>query len=173
MENTNVSSKKIIINHGAILGLITVLLGVYLYYTGAYTDPHWIFGVLSTLVLIAVITYGIKAFKNVNDGYLELMEALKIGIGIALIGGLISTLWTLVLTNVIEPDYLQHVREVQHAKMIEDPKVSKELADQSFEMAEKFTSPFVSTALSIIGSLFFGFIISLISGLVMQNKKDL
>lgn len=174
MENEKASSKKIIINYGILLSILSVLLGVIMYVTNAYTNPHWIYSVITLLILVGTIRYGIKAYKNINNGYLILMDAIKVGIGIALIGGIIAAIWSLTVTTVIEPDYTQQVLEVQREKMIEQyPDFSQEQIDQSMIIAEKFSSPFISTAVSIIGSLFFGFIISLITGLIMQKKQDL
>ncbi len=174
MENEKTSSKKIITNYGVLLGLVSVVLGVVMYVTGSYTDPHWIFSVIGFLILIGVISYGIKAYKTANNGYLTLSDALKVGIGIALIGGIIGAIWTLLLATVIEPEYTQNVIEAQKEKLVEQyPDFSQEQLDQSLAMMEKFTSPYISFALSLIGSLFFGFIISLIAGLIMQKKQDL
>ncbi|MEW7277390.1 DUF4199 domain-containing protein [Aquimarina sp. 2201CG1-2-11] len=174
METDRASSKKIIINYGILLGIVSTALGIVLYTLGTYTDPHWIFSVLGFLILIGIIGYGIKTFKTQNNGYLILTDALKIGIGIALIGGIIGALWSVVLTTVIEPDYTQQVLETQRIKMIETyPDFSKEQIDQSMSIVEKFSSPFVSVAISIIGNLFFGFIISMIVGLIMQKKEEL
>ncbi len=173
MENDKASSKKIIINYGVILGIVSVLLGVVMYVTNVYTDPHWIFSVIGFLILIGVITYGIKAYKTSNNGFLELTDALKVGIGIALIGGIIGAIWTLLLTSVIEPEYTQQVMEVQREKLLENPDMTEAMVDQSIEMMEKFSSPYISIAFSIIGSLFFGFIISLFAGLIMKKKQDL
>ncbi|WP_299211914.1 DUF4199 domain-containing protein [uncultured Aquimarina sp.] len=173
MENENNSAKKIIINYGILLGILSIVLGVVLYVTNSYTDPHWIYSVIGFLILIGVILYGLKTYKTHNRGYLTLTDALKIGIGIALIGGLVSSIWTLTLTTVIEPDYTQQVLEVQREKMLENPDMTEEVVDQSMAMIEKFSSPYISIAFSIIGSLFFGFIISLISGLIMQKKEEL
>lgn len=173
MENEKAPTKKIIINYGILLGIVSVVLGAVLYVTNSYTDPHWIFSVIGFLILIVVIALGLKAYKNTNRGYLTLVDALKIGIGIALIGGVIGSIWTLTLTTVIEPDYTQQVLEAQREKLLENPNMTEEIAEQSIAMMEKFSSPYISIAFSIIGSLFFGFIISLISGLIMQKKEEL
>ena len=172
MEAQKTSAKKFIINYGVLLGILSVLLGAVIYITNSYTDPHWIFSVLGVVVLIGVIVYAIKAFKKANGGFLTLGEALKVGIGTALIGGLIGVIWTLLLTNVLEPDYVQQVMEVQKEKML-DQGLSEEQIEASAEMMEKFSSPLISVAASLIGNLFFGFIISLIGGLIMQKKQDL
>ena len=172
METQKTSAKKIIINYGVLLGILSVLLGAIIYITNSYKDPNWIFSVLGVGILTAVIILAIKAFKKANGGFLTLGEALKVGIGTALIGGLIGAIWTLVLTNVLEPDYMQQVMEVQKEKML-DQGLSEEQIEASAEMMEKFSNPLISVAFSLIGNLFFGFIISLIGGLIMQKKQDL
>jgi len=173
MENEKPSSKKIIINYGVILGVVSVLLGVVMYVTNVYTDPHWSFSVLGFLILIAVIVMGIKAYKKLNHGFLELTDALKIGIGIALVGGIIGAIWTFTLTTVIEPEYTQNVIDAQREKLLENPDMTEAMVDQSMAVMEKMSSPMISIAFSIIGSLFFGFIISLFAGLIMKQKQEL
>ncbi|GAA3516371.1 hypothetical protein GCM10022393_33090 [Aquimarina addita] len=173
MENEQASTKKIIIQYGVLFGIASVLLGVVLYVTNAYKDPHWSYSILSFLLIISVISLGIKAYKTANNGFLTLSDALKTGIGIALVGGIISVIWAFILTTVIEPEYMQQVLEIQKEKMIEDnPNFSQEQIDQSMAIAEKFTSPYITIAFSMIGSLFFGFIVSLFAGLIMQRKPE-
>ncbi|GAA4272143.1 DUF4199 domain-containing protein [Aquimarina gracilis] len=174
METEKASSKKIIINYGLILGLVSVLFGAIIYATGMYKDPHWSIAILSFLITIGVLVYGIKAFKTSNNGFLNLSDALKVGIGIALISGLVSSVWNLTLTTVIEPDYTQQVMQVQKDKYLESsPDLTQEQIDQMFAIPEKMQSPPIAFALGIIGSLFIGFIISLIAGLIMQKKQEI
>lgn len=173
MENKQISSKKTILQYGILLGITLVLLGVILYVTNTYKDPHWSLSIVSILIIVLVISLGIKAYKTANNGFLTLSEALKTGIGIALIGGIIAALWSFILTTVIEPQYIQQVLEIQKEKMIaQNPNFSQEQIDQGMAIAKKFTSPYMSIAFSMIGSLFFGFIISLFAGLIMQRKPD-
>lgn len=173
MENNKVSTKKIIINYGVLLGITSVLLGVVMYVTNAYLDPSWIYSVVGFLILIVIISYGIKAYKTASQGYLTLSDALKIGIGIALIGGIIGAIWTFLFITVIEPNYTQQMLEAQREKLLENPDITEQIVDQSMAIAEKLSSPYIQIAFSIIGSLFFGFIISLFAGLIMKKKQDL
>jgi preprotein translocase subunit YajC len=173
MENNKASIKKNIINYGVLLGITSVLLGVVIYVMNAHLDPNWIFSVIGILILVGIISYGIKAYKKVNEGYLNLSEALKIGIGIALIGGIIVAIWTFILTTVIEPDYTQQMLDIQREKLLENPDMSEQMVNQSMAIVEKMSGPYIQIALSIIANLFFGFIISLFAGLAMQKKQDL
>ncbi|MBQ4821804.1 DUF4199 domain-containing protein [Aquimarina sp. MMG016] len=173
MENT-ASSKKHIINYGLLLGILSVGLGVVIYVTNSYTEQNWVHSLIGFVILIGTIMYGLTAFKKANEGYITLGEALKIGVGISLIGGIVGVIWTILLMNVIEPDMVNQITEAQRTQMIERfPDMPEEQLNQSIEMAAKFTSPYIISAFALIGNLFFGFIISLIGGLIIQKKKDL
>ncbi len=174
MEDVKKSTKKIIINYGVLLGIVSILFSALIYATGMYKDPHWSVGVLGLVIMLAALVYGIKAYKSANNGFLNLSDALKVGIGIALISGILSGIWNLTLTTVIEPDYSTEVMEIQKEKLLkESPDMTEEQVEQVFAITEKLQSPAISFAIGIIGSLFMGFIISLITGLVMQKKQEL
>ncbi|MBQ0732804.1 DUF4199 domain-containing protein [Aquimarina celericrescens] len=173
MENETTSTKKIIINYGIILGMLSVIMGVIIYITDGYAKQNWINTVIGIAIIAGVIIYGIKAFKTANNGFLKLGEALKIGVGIALIGGIIGVIWTILLMNVIEPEIVNQINQAQREQMIESyPDMSEAQLNQSLEMAKKFTSPYMIGAFALIWNLFLGLIISLFTGLAMQKKQD-
>ncbi|WP_281987423.1 DUF4199 domain-containing protein [Aquimarina aggregata] len=174
MENDQASTKKIIINYGVILGVLSVLMGVVIYIMDGYAEQNWVHTVIGLAIIAGVIVYGIKAFKAVNGGFLKLGEAIKVGIGIALIGGIIAVIWTILLMNVIEPGIVDQINDVQREQMLERfPDMPEEQLNQSLEMAKKFTSPYIISAVALIWNLFVGLIISLIAGLAMQKRQDL
>jgi hypothetical protein len=62
--------------------------------------------------------------------------------------------------------------EASRVKMLEDnPEMTQEQIDMAMSISEKMMSPGILTAIGVIASLFFGFIISLISGLVLKNNR--
>ena len=174
MENEKLSAQSVMLNNGFILGLISILIGVVNYAFGNVYEPHWIVAVVSTLATIAFIVLGIKKIKENNNGFLKLGEALKVGLGIALISGIIGVVYLFVFTSYIEPDFYENMVKVQELKIMEQyPNMSDEQLDASKEMAGKFIGPGVTTAFTIAGSLFFGFIIALIAGLIMKKSEDI
>ncbi|UZO80748.1 DUF4199 domain-containing protein [Aquimarina sp. ERC-38] len=174
MEEQQPDTKKLIVNYGLILGIVSILYSLTIYLTDSYKDPHWSVGILGFIILPVIIYLSIKTYKENNNGFLTLSNALKIGIGVALVGGILSALWNITLTSVIEPEYTQQVLAAQKENALKDsPDLTEEQIDQVFAMTEKLQSPFISFAFGIIGSLFFGFIFSLIIGLIMQKKEEL
>lgn len=174
MENQQATAKKFVLNYGVMLGIVSVIYGVILYATNVYLDPSITYGIISYLIVIVLVTLAIKAFKTENGGYLTLSEALKVGIGAAVIGGIIAAVWTFVLTSYIEPDLVNDLMETTREKMIEtQPDMSEAQVDAAIGMTSKLSSPPIAFALSLVGSLFFGLIISLIVGLIMKNKNPM
>ncbi len=173
MEKVTISIKKYIVNYGVILGVIFAIYGFILYITDNVIDKDWFFAVISAVILISVIIYGIYCYKSANDGFLKLSEALKIGIGIALIGGIIAIIWNALLMNVIEPEMMNQILDAQREKMIaNNPNMPQEQIDQSMKFAEKLNSTIIISSFSLISNLFLGFLISLIGGAIMQKNRD-
>src|SRR5680860_1175029 len=161
MENQQATAKKFVLNYGLLLGILSVVFGVIMYVTNEHLDPSTIYIVIGYLILITIITLAIKAFKSENGGFLSLGEALKVGIGAAVIGGIIAAVWSFVLMNYIEPDYMNQVMEVSREKMIEtQPDMTESQLEAAEEITAKFASPIMVIAFSLIGNLFFGLVIS-------------
>ena len=173
MENQEITPKQIMLNYGLLLGFASILISVALYAMGKTYDPHWSVGIVSIGVTVVVIILGIKKIKELNGGFLSLSEALKTGLGIALISGLITVIYLLIFTNFIEPEYYARMMEMQQQKMLEAyPNFTDEQLEASMEMAKKMSGPVMTSAITIIGSLFFGFIIALIGGLIMKRTDE-
>lgn len=173
MENQSVSSKQIMINFGLILGFLGILYNLSLYATGTLYNPHWAFGTLILVISVAVLIMGIKNFKSSNDGYLKLGEALKIGLGIALISGIIGVVYTLIFANVIEPNHFEFVVEAGRTQILEQyPNFSDEQLEQALTIPKMMASPGMASAMGIASSLIFGFVVSLIGGLIMKKSNE-
>lgn len=170
MEN-QANSKNIILNYGLYLGLIGVFIHLVFYATGNLIKLGWLSGIVGFVAMIALIILGIKKFKSDNGGYLTFGQALKVGVGIAVISAVISTIYTLIFTNVIEPDFQAQMMEVQKQAWI-DAGMTDEQIEASEAMANKFNSPVITAPLALVVSAFFGFIISAIAGAIMKRTEE-
>lgn len=172
METQKASIKKIALNYGLMLGLLSIVLSVIAYVTENHIDRPWWISVLSTIIMVWAILYGIKAFKKENGGYLSLVEAIKTGLAISLIAGIIGAIFNYIFVTVIEPEFVNQMLEMTRDKMIEqNPEMTEDQMEMALGMTEKFMSPGIMSAMAIIATLFFGFIISLITGLVMKQNR--
>jgi Protein of unknown function (DUF4199) len=173
MENQKLSSKQIMLNYGLILGLTGILLNVALFAMGNTYDPHWSFMVIGIAITIAIIILGVKKVKEVNGGFLSLGEAIKTGLGIALISAIIGIIYTYIFANYIEPDYYTRLVEVQQQSFMEKyPNFTDEQIEAGNASIQKMAGPIMTTSVALIGSLFVGFIISLIGGLIMKKSDE-
>lgn len=170
-EAENLDSKKIILNYGLILGVITVLLGVISYVMGDLYQPHWTMQVLGYLIFIGLIVYGIKEFKKSNGGFLRLSQALKIGTGIAAVAAVIGAIYFIIQVNFIEPDYFANFIDFQREATLEaNPSMTQEQVDAGLEMSKPFMNTGFYVAIQIAITLLLGLVIALVAGLVMKKE---
>ena len=172
METQNASVKKIALNYGILLALLSIVLAVFSYVTDNHIDRPWWLSVISTVVMIVIIVYGLKAFKKDNGGFLSIGESIKVGLAISLISGIIYAIYSYIFVTIIEPDFVTQMLQFTEEKIITDnPDITEAQLNMTMDMTEKFMGPMMMTAFAIIGSLFFGFIISLISGMILKQKR--
>lgn len=172
MENQKASVRKIALNYGLILALLTIGLSVIVWVMGAHMDQPWWQSLLNFIFMTLCIVYGLKAFKKEGDGFMSLGDALKTGLAISLVAGLIGSIFTYLFITVIEPEFITQMLDATRDKMIEDqPNMTQEQMDMAMGMTEKFMNPWFMFAMGLIASLFFGFIISLVAGLIMKQNR--
>lgn len=171
METQTDSLKKIALNYGVLLALLSIVLQVISYVLDVHIDRPWWLTVLQLFISVGVIVYGIKAFKTGNAGFLSISQSLKTGLAISLIAGIIGVIFNYIFMNYIDPDFIQKTLDFSRQQMIESyPNMTQEQIDNSLEISAKFMSPMIMSAIAILATLFFGFIISLIAGFVMKNN---
>lgn len=172
METQQAKASKFVLNYGLLLGLILVVMGVVMYVLDYHLQPHWSFMVLTLIVFIAVVVYGIKAFKKENQGFLSIGEAIKVAVGIALIAAIISGIWVLLLSTVIEPDFMNQAIELEKQKAFaNNPNLTEEQWEKGLEMSEAFRGPWITFAFTLVVDMLFGLVIGLIAGAVMKQKR--
>ena len=73
----------------------------------------------------------------------------------------------------IEPDFFTNMIKVQEQMILENyPTLTDEQLEGAKKNAAMFANPGVNLTMTIIVSLFFGLIISLIAGLVMKKSEE-
>lgn len=92
METQKNTTAKTALNFGLILGGINVVYGLMLYSLEMHYQGETATSLIGYALLIGVIFWAIKHFKKTNNGYISLSEALKTGVGTALISALIISI---------------------------------------------------------------------------------
>lgn len=169
--DSNLSLKAAILQYGTLLGIISVVFGLMIYFLDMHYTQETSIGIVSMVISISVIVLGQFNFRKENGGFMSLGDAIKLGLGIALISGIIGVTYQVLLVNVIDPNTIDKMMEVTQNKLIDDsPEITQEQLDQIIGMQKKFSTPGMMVAFGLIGSLFLGFIISFISGLILKRN---
>jgi MFS family permease len=170
MENS-ANSKSLIINYGIYLGVATVLVSLITYALGMHLDPHWSISLVSGILFIGLIVFGIKKQKETNEGFLTWGQGVKIGVGIAIVAALIGTIYNYLFMNFIEPDFLNQVMEVSNQKLLDQGQTEEQI-EAINKMSEAFKSPLLIIAMGIIGSAVGGFIVAAIAAAIMKKSEE-
>ena len=170
MEN-QANSKSIIINYGLYFGAASVLLSLVLYALGKHLEQGFGIMAIGFAIMIAFVVLGIKKFKSINNGYVSWGQAVKIGVGLVVVGSIITVIYQQVFMNFIEPDFLDQVAQRTEQTLL-DAGLNDEQIESQIEMQKKFQSPAISIPLGIVMSAFFGFIVSAIAGAIMKKTEE-
>jgi MFS family permease len=170
MENS-ANSKSLIINYGIYLGVATVLISLISYALGMHLDPHLSISLVSGILFIGLIVFGIKKHKETNEGFLTWGQGVKIGVGIAIVAALIGTIYNYLFMNFIEPDFLNQVMEVSNQKLLDQGQTEEQI-EAINKMSEAFKSPLLIAAMGIIGSAVGGFIVAAIAAAIMKKSEE-
>ena len=99
MENEKKTTGKIALIFGLVLGGINVVYGLILYSLDMHFQNETSTSLIGYAFLIGIIIWAIIQHKKNNVGYLTLSEALKTGIGTALISGIVVSIYVILLSQ--------------------------------------------------------------------------
>ncbi|MCK5906826.1 MAG: DUF4199 domain-containing protein [Flavobacteriales bacterium] len=168
----NQTISKFSINPGLMLGGVLILVSVITYIIGLNpVDDSWI-GWISYAVMAFAFFYFQKDYRdNYNGGFLSLGEAVKLGVTIAVIAGILSAIYNIIFMLYIEPDFVDKMLMKVEEQMLEtNPDMTQAQVDMALGMTSKMMSPMISVPLAIVGSAISGLILSLGTGFF--NKKN-
>ena len=172
MENPTSPLKTHILQYGILLGIVSVVFNLMLYFLDMHYTQESAAQWVNWFITISVTVLGIYNFRSSNEGFLSLGEALKLGLGIGVIAALIAIAYTFVLLNFLDPETIEKTMQVTQNKILdENPEISQEQLDQIIEMQKKFSGMGVISSMIMIFSLIFGFVISLITGLILKRER--
>ena len=170
MEN-QVSTKSFMVNNGVVLGVASVIYSLVIYATGNHLEPHWSGSIITVAIFIGAIFYGIKQYKTANGGFLTWGQGVKIGVGIAVLGGVIVVIYNYLFMNFIEPDFMSQMMEVQNQVLL-DQGMTEEQIEAANEMSQAFQTPGIMAAVGIITYAIGGFIVSAITAAIMKKSEE-
>ncbi len=127
--------------------------------------------IVGIVILAGFIFLAIFNYRKANGGLLNLKTALKVGVGTALVAGIISVIFTYLLINFMVPDFWEKSAEVTRATIQEqNPKLTSDQVENAIEMQQKFA--WITYPAILIFNVFIGFIISLLGGLALKKTEN-
>lgn len=169
MEESQPKIGKFSLNYGLILGLIGVVFGIMLYTMDAHTSQDTSNTVINIVLTVAVIIWGIYSFRKANGGYLKLGQAIKLGIGISLVAGVISVIYTMLMANVIDTDFAVKIAENQKAAAEAAGQMTSQQIQQQYDGTVNYF--WISYPFILIASIVFGLIVGLVGGLILKKSE--
>ncbi len=184
--NTYVDPSKVpyfqtALRYGLIGGLILVVWGLIAQMTGL-ADPckamegggsSMMIGILSFAVLIgvsALVGYlAIRQHTTDLGGYISFGRAFIVALVTLIVSGIVSGLFNVLYTNVIDPDMTNRIMECL-ADQYERQGMEQEQIDAAMNIMKTMYNPFLQVLTSIFSSAFFAAIIGLILAAVLKKN---
>lgn len=167
---TNSLQKKDLLNFGLLFGMYSALMMFLGYKLSLETSPFY--RAISFGFAILIIYYAIMKFKKQNEGILKISDAIKTGLAIGLIGGVIYAIYTYIHLTYVNETFLQEVKDsIQTSSDTMGLELTdEEIAKRKESAIDYYGSPFFYVTTNLVGSLFQAFIISLVIGLIKKNN---
>jgi hypothetical protein len=144
--------------YGFLTGLIIFTLHLVLGIKYLDYSTNEVLGYISIFLSLSFIFFGIKHYRDrVNNGFLTIGKALAIGLMISILVGLGIAIADFIYTKFIDPSFFSNYEQT----LIEQGK-----EDEIIKMTSSLAALFMLVLVTVIG-----FIISLISGLILQRKN--
>jgi len=160
-------------SYGLLTGVVLFLLSILLTKNLDYSLQE-ILGYVTMAATLSFIFFGIKHYRDkVNNGVVNFGKALIIGLLISALVGVGVAIADYIYTTVINPDFAQDYLERTIAILEADysgAELEAKIAELTQQMEDYGGSGFMA-ALMFITVVVIGFIISLISGLILQRKN--
>ena len=161
------------INYGLITSSVLVSFSLMLFFLEAHYEQDSVVQITNMVITFAGITLGCLAYKKANDNNIQAGTVRKMGTGISLVIALVSIFYTLFLTNVMEPGFMDKVLEISYNQTMADyPEALQGMDLNTFiENSKPFT--FLTYPIILISTLLFGFLYSVFLSLFIKTKKQL
>ncbi len=163
------STSRLALKWGAILGLVLMLYSSLGYTANLMTNSA--FGSLPLILIIAGLVLAMREFRTLNGGFMTFGEGVGLGALTTAVSGLLSNLYSVFYTNVIDPGLMGRVMDQTRDQMEEQGKMTDEQIDQTMEMMKMFQSPGLQIIVGVLGSIIFGTLLSLVIAAIMRRQN--
>ncbi|MFM7177033.1 MAG: DUF4199 domain-containing protein [Bacteroidota bacterium] len=127
--------------------------------------------VATSILTIYICHVHLRDFRDLdNNGFLTIGEGLTKGFGLGWKSGSITAVYYYLYYKFLNPEFIDKMRILQEMEMEEKGLNQKEI-EQAMQFTDMFSNPGMLAAGSFIGSVFFIFILSLISSAILKKEN--
>lgn len=156
---------------GVMLALALIIYSMLLQVTGMATNKA--LGFVTNVFYIIGIVWAHKTYKESGDGYMTYGQGLGLGVVVAGVAGVISSLFSYLYLKFIDDSMLGEILNQSRVAM-EEQGLDDEQIEQALAMTQKFTTPEMIMIWGVLGALLMGLIFSLIiSAFTKKNNPVL
>ncbi|MFT7248856.1 MAG: hypothetical protein ACI97P_001635 [Arcticibacterium sp.] len=162
------TSAQIALKWGVICALATIILTTAINMSGFWKSSG--VSMFAFVPLIAFMVLAMKEYKEGNGEFMTFGEGFGLGMLLAAISGVISSLWGIIFVKVIDPTFTEQMRDFQ-IENFEEQGLGEEQIEAAIQMTEKFSTVPMMFIFGLIFTLIIGLIISLIVSAIMKKNK--
>ena len=155
--------------------LLIILFGISFFFEGVMDfSTSEIFGYVTIVLALSFVYFGIRNYRDaINQGTVSFGKGLKIGVLITLLSSITFGLINVVYTEIINPEFTAEYYEYSIEKYKESlpAEAFKTKLIELESQKDLFENPLVNFVIMALTVFIIGFIISLISGLILQRKN--
>jgi Protein of unknown function (DUF4199) len=163
------SASRIALKWGAFLGLALMLYSSLIYTADLMTKSG--IGGLSYVLIVGGLILAMREFRTANGGFMTFGQGMSIGALVAAVSGLLSSLYSVFYTSVIDPGLMGRVMEQTRSQFEEQGKLTDEQIEQTMEIMKIFQNPAFQIFAGVFGSIIIGLLLSLIVSAVMRRQN--
>jgi len=169
--------KKLILTYGIIAGIIVSAMLVFTFAGSSLDFEHSeLFGYTSMIIAFSTIFIAIKSHRDkVLAGNITFGNAFKIGLAITMVATLVYILSWFIISNTIAKDfmadYFQHSVEQLKASDLSETEITTKIEEME-KFQELYKNPIVKFGMTFLEIFPVGFIVSLISALLLRRKVE-
>lgn len=169
--------KRVILKYGG-AGVATMVVLFFISFLfiekdGVSLAVQEMFGYLSIVASLVFVFFGIRSYRdNELNGNIGFLKALGLGMLIALIPAILFGLYNVIYVLYINPEFVDEYYAIMYNDLANHYTGSELIAKQEEMESQKemFSLPFFNFMIMTMTVLVIGFIISLISAMVLKRK---
>lgn len=157
----------VILKYGIVLGILVELWTAIVIGMGWHKDPALL--LLFFVVIPIEITVLVMALKGTAAAGATYGKQVLTGFGIALVGGVLVALGSIVLTTVVFPNYFAEIRAAGEA-MLQKAGLPAEQIEAQLKANEGMYNPWQNALSGFLGASITGLVVSAIAGAFLRKR---